>query len=151
MLNLTNINHLLRTYDVREVEVIGALTDAPSGRELVEKAFVYMTTLTRECRKVLTAQFERVHKGIPFDSVESAMRKEIESWFAQRDKNIAVKHEETSRGRPGEILMTYSGSSRDAHFKLHVDGLFTLTGSSTSAPSYLKSMNVYVDKRDFTK
>lgn len=79
------------------------------------------------------------------------MRKEIESWFAQRDKNIAVKHEETSRGRPGEILMTYSGSSRDAHFKLHVDGLFTLTGSSTSAPSYLKSMNVYVDKRDFTK
>ena len=127
------------------------LTDAPSGRELVEKAFVYMTALTRECRKTLTAQFERAHKGMPFDSVEPAIRQEVESWFVKRDKNIVVKHEKSSTGRLGEILMTYSGTSKDAHFKFHVDGLFTLTGSSTKSPSYLKNLNVYVDKRDFTK
>jgi hypothetical protein len=127
------------------------MTDAPSGRELVEKAFVYMTNLTKECRKALTTQFEQTHKGIPFDSVEPAMRKEIESWFTQRDKNIRITHEKSGAGKPGEILITYSGATKDAHFKFHVDGIFSLAGSAPNAPSYLKAVNVRVDKRDFTK
>lgn len=127
------------------------MTDAPSGRELVEKAYVYMTTLSRECRKALTAKFEQAHKGIPFDSIEPTMRKEIESWFAGRDKNITVKHEKSDKGRPGEIMMTYSGATKDAHFSFRFDALFTLAGSSENAPAYLKTINVNVDKRDFTK
>jgi len=54
------------------------LTDVQSGARLVERAFVYLTSLT-ECRKALTEQFEREHKGIPFGSVEKAMRQGIES------------------------------------------------------------------------
>jgi hypothetical protein len=127
------------------------LTDAPSGKELVEKAFVYMQALSRECRKALASSFEQTHKGMAFDSVEPTLRKEIESWFAGRDRNITIKHENSSRGRPGEILLTYAGASKDAHFKFHVDSLFTLAGSGANVPSYLKTMNVYVDKRDFTK
>jgi len=127
------------------------LTDAPSGRELVEKAFVYMTSLSRECRKELTSKFLQEHKGMAFDSIEPTMRKEVEAWFAGRDKNINVKHERSDRGRPGEILMTYSGASKDAHFKFRVDAQFTLAGSESNAPAYLKAMNVNVDKRDFTK
>jgi hypothetical protein len=127
------------------------LTDAPSGRALVEKAFVYMTTLSRECRKGLTSKFEQEHKGIPFESVEPTMRKEVEAWFAGRDRNITVKHERSDRGRLGEILLTYSGASKDAHFKFQVDAQFTLAGSSENAPAYLKAINVNVDKRDFTK
>jgi len=127
------------------------LTDAPSGRQLVEKTFVYMTNLSRECRKALTSKFEQEHKGVPFESVEATMRKEVEAWFAERDKNINVKHEKSDKGRPGEILMTYSGASKDAHFKFRVDAQFTLTGSSEKSPAYLKALNVNVDKRDFTK
>lgn len=127
------------------------MTDAPSGRELVEKTFVYMTTLTKECRKALTVQFAQAHKGLSFNSVEPTMRKEIESWFTQRDKNIKIKHEKSGAGKPGEILITYSGATKDAHFKFHVNSFFTLTGSDPNAQSYLKSVNVYVDKRDFTK
>jgi len=127
------------------------LTDAPSGRELVEKAFVYMTTLSRECRKGLTSKFEQEHKGMPFESVEPTMRKEVEAWFAGRDRNITVKHEKSDRGRPGEVLLLYSGTSKDAHFKFRVDAQFTLAGSSANALSYLKAINVNVDKRDFTK
>jgi phage gpG-like protein len=127
------------------------LTDAPSGRQLVEKTFVYMTNLSRECRKALTSKFEQEHKGLPFESVEATMRKEVEAWFAERDKNINVKHEKSDKGRPGEILMTYSGASKDAHFKFRVDAQFTLTGSSEKSPAYLKALNVNVDKRDFTK
>ena len=126
------------------------MTDVLSGPELVEKAFVYLTSLTKECRKVVTAKFQNENKGQPFKSVEPILRQEIESWFSRRDKNIAIKHEKSSSGRPGEILMTYAGKTKDASFKFHVDGLFTVSGS-TDAPSYLKSMNIYVDKREFTR
>ncbi|MGP8068672.1 MAG: hypothetical protein ACLP5V_02145 [Candidatus Bathyarchaeia archaeon] len=127
------------------------MTDSPSGRQLVEKTFVYMTNLSRECRKAITSKFEQEHKGVPFESVEPTMRQEVEAWFAGRDKNINVKHEKSDKGRLGEILMTYAGTSKDAHFKFQVDAQFTLAGSSEKAPAYLKALNVNVDKRDFTK
>ena len=127
------------------------MTDAPSGRELVEKAFGYMTNVARECRKGLTASFQQSHRGMPFDSAELTLRKEIESWFASRDKNITIKHESSSKGRPGELTLTYSGATKDAHFKFQVAANFTLGGSSENALAYLKSINVNVDKRDFTK
>ena len=127
------------------------MTDTPSGRELVEKAFVYMTALAKECRKGVATSFERHHKGLSFDQVEPTLRREIVSWFTERDRNLRVQHEKSTIGRPGEIMMIYAGISKDAHFKFHVDGVFTLAGSAPTSPSYLKSMNVYVDKRDFTK
>jgi hypothetical protein len=110
-----------------------------------------MTTISRECRKALTSKFEQEHKGIPFESVEPTIRKEVEGWFAGRDRNIVVKHERSDRGRPGEVLITYAGANKDAHFKFQVDAQFTVAGSSPNAPAYLKSINVNVDKREFTK
>ncbi len=126
------------------------LTDAPTGRESIEKTFTYMTVLSRECRKVLTSSLEK-QKGMPFDAVEPTMRREIEAWFAERDRSITVKHENSSRGRPGEVLITYAGSNKDAHFKFTVNAMFTLASQTDSAASYLKSINVNVDKRDFIK
>ena len=118
---------------------------------MVEKAFVYMTALAKECRKGLATSFEQHHKGMSFDQVEPTLRTEVTSWFTERDRNLRVQHEKSAMGRPGEITMTYSGRSKDAHFKFRVDGVFTLAGSAPTSPAYLKSMNVYVDKRDFTK
>lgn len=127
------------------------MTDMLSGSKLIERTFAYLTSVTKECRKALTEQFEREHKGIPFSSVEKVMRQATESWFTKRDPNIKLSHEKSVNGRPGEIIMTYSGSTKDAHFKVHVDGLFTCAGPSSDAPSYLKNLNLYVDKRDFSK
>jgi lysine/ornithine N-monooxygenase len=127
------------------------VTDVKSGPELVERAFIYMTNLSKECRKALTAKFGQVYKGVSFDSLEPTMRKEIESWFAERDKNISIKHEKSSIGKPGEILMRYTGTTKDAHFKLQVDGVFTVAGASSTSPSYMKNINITVDKRDFTR
>jgi hypothetical protein len=127
------------------------VTDTPSGRELVEKAFIYMSTLSRECRKALTDKFAKEHKGMPFSSIEPTMRNEIESWFAGRDRNIIIRHESSKLGRPGEISLSYAAENKDAHFKFLVDSQFTLAGTGQDAPSYLKTVNVYVDKRDFTK
>jgi hypothetical protein len=127
------------------------MTDTPSGRELIEKTFVYMTALAKECRKGITASFEQHHKGLSFDKVESTLRMEIAAWFKERDRNLKIQHEKSVTGRPGEIMMLYTGTSKDARFRFHVDSVFTLAGSTSASPSYLKSMNVYVDKRDFTK
>ena len=127
------------------------MTDTPSGRELVEKVFVYMTTLAKECRRGVGMSFEQHHKGLSFDQVEPTLRKEITSWFSERDRNLKVQHEKSSIGRPGEIMMTYTGVSKDARFKFRVDSIFTLAGSAPASPSYLRSLNVYVDKRDFSK
>lgn len=128
-----------------------SLTDSPSGRKLVEKTYSYVSNLAIECRKTLTASYQQAHKGMPFDSVEPTMRNEVESWFAGRDRNITVKHENSSIGRPGELVLTYSAATKDAHFKFLVHAVFTLSGSSNNAPAYLKTLNVNVDKRDFTK
>jgi lysine/ornithine N-monooxygenase len=127
------------------------MTDTKSGSELVEKAFAYLTNLSKECRKALTAKFGQAYKGVAFDSLEPTIRKEIEFWFATRDRNISIKHEKSSTGKLGEVMLTYAGANKDVHFKLHVDGLFAVTGVSSSAPSYVKSINVTVDKRDFTR
>ena len=127
------------------------MTDKLSGPELVEKTFVYMASLAKEYRKALTTKFEREHKGIPFESVEEALRKETETWFNSRDKNIRLNLEKSSTGKPGEVLITYSGATKDAHFKMHVNGIFTLAGASSKASSYLKSLNLNIDKREFTR
>lgn len=127
------------------------MTDSPSGRELVEKAFVYMGSLAKECRKSLTASFQQSHKGIAFDSVEGTLKTEIESWFADRDKNITIRHEGTIKGRAGELTLTYAGATKDAHFKFHVNALFSLSGADENAPAYVKTLSLNVDKRDFVK
>jgi lysine/ornithine N-monooxygenase len=127
------------------------MTDTKSGPELVEKAFAYLTNLSKECRKALNAKFGQAYKGVAFDSLEPTIRKEIELWFAERDKNISIKHQQSSTGKLGEIMLTYTGANKDVHFKLHVDGLFTVTGASSNAPSYVKNINITVDKRDFTR
>lgn len=127
------------------------MTDVSSSSKLVERAFGYLTSVTKECRKALTEQFEQEHKGIPFSSVEGVMRHAMESWFNKRDRNITLSHDKSLNGRPGEIHMTYSGSTKDAHFKIHVDSLFTVAGSSSDAPSYLKSLILHVEKKDFTR
>jgi hypothetical protein len=127
------------------------LTDKLKGSELVEKTFFYVSGLTRDCRKAVTLMFEHEHKGIPFDSVEAIMRRDVESWFAARDRNIKLSYEKSTVGRPGEIRFVYSGATKDARFKIYVSGIFTLVGSSSKASSYVKSLNLNVDKRDFTR
>jgi len=96
-------------------------------------------------------KFEHEHKGIPFYSIEAVLRREVESWFTMRDRNIKLSYTQSMIGKPGEILITYSGATKDIHFKIHINGLFTLVGSSSKASSYLKSLSLNVDKRDFTK
>ena len=127
------------------------MTDKLSSSELMDKTFVYITSLTRECRKALTLKFEREHKGIPLDSAEATLRQEVESWFTSRDRNIKLSCSQSMTGKLGEILITYSGVTKDVRFKIHVNGLFKQVDSSDKALSYFKSLNFNLDKREFIK
>jgi hypothetical protein len=110
---------------------------------------VYIKALTKECRKHLTTKFEREYKGLPFDSIEPVLRKEVDAWFSFRDKHIEVNHYASVVDTPGEIHVTYIGSTKETRFKIHINGVYTLAGASGQSPSYLKSLNLSVDKREF--
>ena len=69
-------------------------------------------------------KFESKHKGIPYNSVEAIMRREVETWFAKRDKNVTVNYSKSIIGTSGEILSTYLGTIKDTHFNIQVTGLF---------------------------
>ena len=125
------------------------MTDKLKGPERVEKTFVYIGGLTKECRKSLTSKFEREYKGLPFDAIEPVIRKEVDDWFSIRDRNIEVHHDESVVGKPGELFITYLGSTKEMCFKIHITSLFTVAGSSSNSPTYLKSLNLSVDKREF--
>ena len=127
------------------------MTDKLISSVLVEKAFVYITSLTRECRKALVIKFESKYKGIPFDSVDAVLRREVESWFTKRDKNVKLSYIKSVVRASGEILVTYSGVTKNDQFNIQVNGIFTLADSSANASSYLKNLNFNVDKRDFMK
>ena len=125
------------------------MTDKLSSSERVEKAFIFISGLSRECRKGLTAKIERDYRGIAPDTIGVVVRKETEAWFAARDRNIRLSFNDVATVRPGEVRITYLGSTKDAHFKIHVDGQFTIVESSGKA--YLKSINFNVDKKKFTR
>jgi hypothetical protein len=125
------------------------LTDKLKGAERVQKTFVYIRGLTTECRKFLITKFQREYKGVPFDAIESILRKEVDSWFSLRDRHIEVHHDESVVGKPGELFITYGGSTKEMRFKVHVHSVFTVAGSSSNSPSYLKRLNLSVDKKEF--
>lgn len=127
------------------------MTDKLKSSERLKKKFVYLVALTKECRKTLKTKFEHEHKGLPFDSIESVMRSEVETWFTLRDKNIKLSHDQSSIGKPGELFLTYRGSTKETYFKIHINALFTLVGSSSKSPSYFKSLILRVEKREFKK
>jgi hypothetical protein len=105
----------------------------------VEKTFVYMGSLVKECRKAVTLKFEREHKGIPFDTAEGILSKEVNPGAETR---ISTKPYVTD-GKAGEIIITFSGATKDAKFKLY-NGLFTLADQQSNL--YLKTC-LNVDKR----
>ncbi|MFH0749081.1 MAG: hypothetical protein V1915_04095 [Candidatus Bathyarchaeota archaeon] len=127
------------------------MTDKLTGSAFIERSFIYLSTLARDCRKNLMLKFEREHKGIPFNSVETVLKKEVESWFMTRDKNISIDFSKSMIGKSGEILLIYSGATKDVHFKVQVDGRFTLGDTASDAPAYIKNLNIKIDKRDITK
>jgi hypothetical protein len=125
------------------------MTDAPNRKEDVQRILDYAEAVAKESRKALTSEFNQQHKGIPFTKASQVLQESLLAWFSKRDKNLKLVYEQTSSEKPGEVRAVFVGESKKVRFKLHADAVFTLTGGAADSPSYLKELNVTVDKRAF--
>jgi hypothetical protein len=125
------------------------MTDAPNRKQDVERILDYAEAVAKESRRALTIEFNQQHKGIAFSKVAQVLQDSLLAWFNKRDKNLKVTYEQVTSAKPGEIRAVFVGESKKVRFKLHADAVFTLAGGATDSPSYLKELNVTVDKRAF--
>ncbi|SRR6266540_2550314 len=126
------------------------MTDAPNRKEDVQRILDYADAVAKESRKALTAEFSQQHKGIPFSRAQQVLKESLLAWFGRRDKNLKVTCEEMNSAKPGEVRAVFVGETKKVRFKLHADATFTLAGGAVESPSYLKELNVTVDRRAFT-
>ncbi len=126
------------------------MTDAPNRREDVQRILDYAEAVAKESRKALTVEFNQQHKGVPFTKASEILKDSLLEWFGKRDKNLKLTYEQSSSGKPGEVRAVFVGESKRVRFKVHADAVFTLAGGAAESPSYLKELNITVDKRAFT-
>jgi hypothetical protein len=125
------------------------MTDAPNRKEDVQRILDYAEAVAKESRRALTVEFNQQHKGIAFSKAAQVLQDSFLAWFNKRDKNLKVTYEQVTSARLGEIRAVFVGESKKVRFKLHADAVFTLAGGAADSPSYLKELNVTVDKRAF--
>jgi hypothetical protein len=125
------------------------MTDAPNRKQDVQRILDYADSVAKESRKALILEFNQEHKGIPFSKAVQVLKESLLNWFSKRDKNLQVMYEQSNSEKPGEIRAVFVGESKKVRFKIHADAVFTLTGGVAESPSYLKELNVTVDKRAF--
>ena len=126
------------------------MTDALTGKEDTLRILDYVEQVAKESRKALTIEFNQRHKGIPFETVPRVLQSSLLDWFTRRDKNLKLTFEGTSSARLGEVRSVFVGETKRVRFKLHADALFTVVSGAPESPSYLKELNVTVDRRAFS-
>jgi hypothetical protein len=126
------------------------MTDAPNRKEDVQRILDYAESVAKESRRALTVEFNQQRKGLPFSKASQVLNDSLLTWFKKRDTNLKVTYEQTSSSKPGEIRAVFVGESKKVRFKIHADAIFTLAGGAAESPSYLKELNVTIDRRAFT-
>lgn len=125
------------------------MTDALRGKEDMLRILDYVENVAKESRKALTLEFNQKHKGIPFENVPRVLQDSLLGWFRRRDDNLRLTFEGTNSAKVGEVRSVFVGEMKKVRFKLHADAMFTVAGGAPQSPSYLKELNVTVDKRAF--
>lgn len=126
------------------------MTDALRGKEDVLRILDYVENVAKESRKALTLEFNQKHKGVPFETVPKVLQDSLLSWFRRRDDNLKLTFEGTNSAKVGEVRSVFVGEMKKVRFKLHADAMFTVAGGAPQSPSYLRELNVTVDKRAFS-
>lgn len=126
------------------------MTDVLTGKADALRILAYVESVAKESRKALTIEFNQKHKGIPFNTTAKALQDSLLAWFDHRDKNLQLTHEASNSSRLGEVRAVFLGETKKVRFKLHADAVFTLSGGSAESPSYLRELNITIDKRAFS-
>jgi hypothetical protein len=124
------------------------LTDQLTVKQLVEKTYLYLDRLTKECRRDI---MEDLSKERPANANElaRAVSNAMLEWFGRRDKYIRIMFDPRlvrDTPEPG-IMMTFTGENKDVAFKFTSHITYYMAGNVC----YTKNISINVDKRDFNK
>jgi hypothetical protein len=124
------------------------LTDALTSKALVEKTYVYVDKLTKECRKDMMGDLSKVRPANA-NELARAVSNAILEWFGRRDRYIRIMFDPRmirDTPEPG-IMLTFTGENKDIAFKFTTHITYYMAGNVC----YTKNISINVDKRDFTK
>ncbi len=113
------------------------MTDKLAGKDDSQRLLGYVESVAKESRKALTLEFNEKHKGIPFNTT---------AWFGRRDKNLRITAETVNSAKLGEVRAVFGGETKNVRFKVRADATFSVSGGSADSPSYLKELNVSIDR-----
>ena len=122
------------------------MTDKLAGKDDTQRLLGYVESVAKESRKALTLEFSEKHKGIPFNTAGNVLRDSLVSWFSRRDKNLKIKPESTNSAKLGEVRAVFAGETKNVHFRIRADATFSVVGGLADSPSYLKELNVSIDR-----
>ncbi len=126
------------------------MTDAPKGKEVLQKTITYIENVSKESRKALMEEFSQKYKGIALNAASDTLRQSVLGWFPRRDPMLKIFHEKTNQGKPGDVRMDFRGETKTVQFKVHLHATFAVNGSAPDSPSFLKEVNLSVDPREFS-
>src|SRR5690349_13438782 len=122
------------------------MTDKLAGKDDAQRLLGYVESVAKESRKALTLEFNEKHKGIPFNTTSQVLRDSLIAWFGRRDKNLKIKAESASSAKLGEVRTVFSGETKNVRFRVHADATFSLASGLADSPSYLKELNVSIER-----
>jgi hypothetical protein len=122
------------------------MTDKLAGKDDSQRLLGYVESVAKESRKALTLEFNEKHKGIPFNTAPQILRDSLIAWFGRRDKNLRIKAESATSAKLGEVRAVFAGETKNVHFKVRADATFSVAGGLADSPSYLKELNVSIDR-----
>lgn len=131
------------------------MTDPLSAKELVEKTYMYVDRVVKECRKNLLPQILSQKKPLKESEIGAYLGRTLEEWFAKRDKllNIRWQQQSVKLGSKNDIHLTLEGRNRDAVFTLNCDAEYLpITDPHTGEKKfYLKSVNITAERSNFRR
>ena len=124
------------------------MTDQLTAKHLVEKTYLYLDRLTKECRRDI---MDDLSKERPANANELArvVSNAMLEWFGRRDRYIRIMFDPRmvrDTPEPG-IMMTFTGENKDTAFKFTSHITYYMAGNVC----YTKNISINVDKRDFNK
>jgi hypothetical protein len=131
------------------------MTDPLSAKELVEKTYLYVDRVVKECRKNLVAQLVAQRKPLRESEVAAYLGKTIEDWFNKRDRllNVRWDQKDARLGFKNDVHLVFSGRNKDAVFTLGCDAECVPIHDPATGEKrfYLKSVVITAERSNFRR
>jgi len=131
------------------------MTDPLSAKELVEKTYLYVDRVVKECRKGFIPQILAQKKPLTQSEMGPYLGKTLEDWFTKRDKLLNIKWQPQSvrLGSKNDIHLIFSGKNKDAAFTLSCDAEYLPVEDPQTGEKrfYLKSIMLNAERSNFKR